>query len=54
MAFSDDGTKLFVLEYANDTITTHNLGTAYDISTQTSSVTGTTLASNPHPMGLWN
>ena len=48
MAFSDDGTKLFVLDYANDTITTHNLGTAYDISTQTSSVTGTTLASNPH------
>ena len=48
MAFSDDGTKLFVLEIANNTITTHNLGTAYDISTQTSSVTGTTLASNPH------
>ena len=48
MAFSDDGTKLFVLDYANNTITTHNLGTAYDISTQTSSVTGTTLASNPH------
>jgi sugar lactone lactonase YvrE len=48
MTFSDDGTKLFVLEISNDTITTHNLGTAYDISTQTSSVTGTTLASNPH------
>ena len=48
MAFSDDGTKLFVIEHSNDTITTHNLGTAYDISTQTSSVTGTTLASNPH------
>ncbi|MDC2969515.1 DUF4347 domain-containing protein, partial [Candidatus Pelagibacter sp.] len=50
MAFSDDGTKLFVLEHGSDTITTHNLGTAYDISTQTSSVTGTTLTSNPHTM----
>ena len=36
MTFSDDGTKLFVLEFANDKITTHNLGTAYDISTQSS------------------
>ena len=45
---SDDGTKLFVIEHSNDTITTHNLGTAYDISTQTSSLTDITLASNPH------
>ena len=48
MTFSNDGTKLFVLEASNDTITTHNLGTAYDISTQTSSVTGTTLDTTPH------
>ena len=48
MAFSDDGTKLFILDYANDKIDIHNLGTAYDISTQTSSLTDITLASNPH------
>ena len=48
MTFSNDCTKLFVLEVVNDTITTHNLGTAYDISTQTSSVAGTTLDTTPH------
>ena len=48
MVFSDDGTKLFVLEHTNDTITTANLGTAYDLTSATSYVVGTTLASNPH------
>ena len=48
MEFSSDGTKLFVLEATNDTITTHNLATAFDISSVSSSTTGTTLASNPH------
>ncbi|WP_196228205.1 DUF4347 domain-containing protein, partial [Candidatus Pelagibacter communis] len=48
MVFNDDGTKLFVLEHTTDTITTANLGTAYDLTSATSYVVGTTLASNPH------